>query len=150
MFLLTRTHTPSDKIYRQISKRNQMKTKYYSEGTIPKSKRINRRKMQNRYPSTQIRWLLTFLDWYRHFKKMWRGLNIYRTKAVSRSVDVITTHKPSYTITNITPTMNQHVGNKPEATNIGKSTLNFICRWLYSTTLTGNMNSLLHDCISSP
>jgi hypothetical protein len=30
------------------------KKKYYSEGTIPKSNRINRRKMQNRYPSTQI------------------------------------------------------------------------------------------------
>ena len=49
-------------------------------------------------------------------------------KAVIRSVDVMTTHKPSYTITNITPTMDQHHGNKPEATNIGKSTLNVLCR----------------------
>jgi hypothetical protein len=41
---------------------------------------------------------------------------------------VITTQKLSYTITNITPTMDQHHGNKAEATNIGKSTFYSICR----------------------
>jgi hypothetical protein len=43
------------KIYKQIYKRDKMKNKtYHTEGTIPKSNRKNRRKMQNRYPYTQI------------------------------------------------------------------------------------------------
>jgi len=49
-------------------------------------------------------------------------------KAAVHSVGVTTTHKPPYMITNITPSMDQQVGNKPEATSIGKNTFNSICR----------------------
>jgi hypothetical protein len=48
-------------------------------------------------------------------------------KAGDRSVDLTTSHKPSYTITDITAIMDEHVGNKPEATiSIGITTLNII------------------------
>jgi len=49
-------------------------------------------------------------------------------KAISGSLDVTTTRTSPYTITDITPTMDQHVGTKPEATNIGKNILNFRIR----------------------
>jgi len=45
-------------------------------------------------------------------------------KAGGPSLDVSTTRRPPYTTADITPTMDQHVGNKPDATNIGKNTLN--------------------------
>jgi hypothetical protein len=41
-----------------------------------------------------------------------------------RSLDVSATRRPPYATADITPTMDQHVGNKPDATNIGKNTLN--------------------------
>jgi hypothetical protein len=45
-------------------------------------------------------------------------------KAVGRSLDVSATRSPSYATADITPTIDQHVGNKPDATNIGKNILN--------------------------
>ena len=54
--------------------------------------------------------------------------NILFLKTGGRSVDLTTSHKPTYTITDITPTMDEHAGNKPEATtSIGKNTFNLIC-----------------------
>ena len=60
-------------------------------------------------------------------------------KAGGRFLDVSTTRRPPYATADITPTMDQHVGNKPDATNIGKNTLNF--RMVFNATF-NNMSAI--------
>jgi len=43
--------------------------KYHTIGTVQKIKGQNRRKRQNRCPSHKYKRHLTFLAWFRHFKK---------------------------------------------------------------------------------
>jgi len=63
-------------------------------------------------------------------------------KAVSHSVDVTTTRRPSHTTTNITPSMDEHVGTKPETTNIGKNTLNFRVRVMVFNATFNNISAI--------
>ena len=55
MFLLTRTHTSSNKFQRQIQERSNEKQKNTTlREQFQNQTEKNRRKMQNRYPNTQI------------------------------------------------------------------------------------------------